>query len=121
MSVQSQSLAMIRRRLNTFLDGTAIIQTNTPGSSGPGYPTDNFSASGTVSCRLLPLSRTTQSADLIALSEEGRTYYTLIIPYTASIEDGNRVVVAGITYEVKQVDTERTDKADKQAMVVKFG
>lgn len=120
MGVPPQSLAMIKATIALFLTDTAIILRNTP-NPNDFYPDDNFAAVGTVDCRILPLSRTSRAEDIIAMQEKGRTYYRLIMPDTADILDGDKVTVNSTTYDVLQIDTKRTDKVDKQAIIAVQG
>lgn len=119
MSLSSQQLAYMRRVKAGFQTGTAVIQRSTGTQSESGYPEDNFAAVGTVACRILPLSR--QAQQMVANQELGRSYYTASLAYTATVRDGDRIVAGGVTYEVAQIDNDRTDETDVQVILVKFG
>lgn len=121
MSLKTQHLAMMKRYVGYFHDGTAIISRNTPATGDSFYPDDVFAAVGTVICRLLPENRTNRTEATIALQEKGKTYYTGSFPDTADIRDRDKVSIAGISYEVVMIDPNRTDKTDKQALLVMIG
>ena len=116
--VSSQALAMMRRQANKALVDTAIISRWTV-ASGP-YAEETYAAVGTVSCRLLPRERLDLSG-VVAMREQSSSYYKLILPWNADIQDGDRVEIASLEYEVKQLDTLRSDRTDKQAQVVQLG
>lgn len=118
--LSAQQLARMRRIKGQFQTDTAIIQRSTPGGDETGYYTDSFAAVGTVDCRLLPMNRQ-QMMQMVAAQEKGRSYYTASLPYAADIRDGDRVAVGSVTYEVVRIETDRTDKTDKQVVLAKFG
>jgi hypothetical protein len=53
--------------------------------------------------------------------EVGRAYYQLTIEHDADLNDGDRVVVGGVTYEVVQLHEGNALAAVKRAMLVKHG
>lgn len=111
--------AFIRRVLQKYLTDSCTIQRATTAADVYGHAVETWETVATVGCRILPLQRTRES--LIAEQEKGRTFYTLVVPYNTDLRDGDRVVSGGVTYQVIQVDGNRTDDADKQAVIVRVG
>lgn len=82
------------------LPGTAIIQTNTFTSDGGGGGSVGWAASGTVDCRIAPLSgdertiggRVTAEADSI-----------VTLPFGTDIAEDARLVIDGTTYNVQAI------------------
>jgi SPP1 family predicted phage head-tail adaptor len=107
----------IRRVLQNYLLDTCTIQRATTAADAYGHAVETWAAVATVVCRILQLQRTLGS--LIAEQEKGRTFYTLVVPYSADLRDGDRIVSGGVTYQVIQVDLSRTQYADKQAVIVR--
>jgi SPP1 family predicted phage head-tail adaptor len=74
----------------------------------------------TVNCRLNMQKRQDMNG-VVAAQDKGRSFNTLVVAYNVDIQDGDRVTVGGVVYEINQVDVNRTDRADKQATVSRIG
>lgn len=101
--LSDRHLAKMRAEVNLLLPGTAIIQSNGGSVNSKGVYVDSWAAvsSGTVACRLDPLS-TSQSSDVALLQGQERqtTYWQLTVPYNAPLNADNRVVIGSTTYSV---------------------
>jgi hypothetical protein len=119
--MDSQTLARIRAELGLKLTESCTVLRPAPTVDDAGYTSDNFGTAVTgVACRLIPLNRRDRQ-DVKATQEIGRTYYRLVMPYDTDVRDGDRVALGTVTYEVLQIDGDRTDRVDKQATIARFG
>lgn len=119
--MDSQTLARIRAELQTRLTETCTILRAAPTVDDAGYTSDNFgTAAEDVPCRLIPLNRRDRQ-NIRATQEIGRSYYRLVMPHDVDVRDGDRVTLGTVTYEVLQIDGDRTDRTDKQATIARFG
>ena len=90
----------MRHTVNTYLAGTAVIQTATRASDSQGGQTWTYAASGTVDARLSPaLGGEAEVASRIS----ERNAMVLTIPWETSIDADDRVVYQSVTYEVLEV------------------
>lgn len=90
----------MRHSVETYLPGTAVIQTATRASDGQGGQTFTYAAASTVDARLSPVFG--GEAELASRISE-RNAYVLTIPWETSIDADDRVVYDSVTYEVLQV------------------
>lgn len=82
------------------LPGTAVIQSGTLASDGGGGWTETFTASGTVSCRVAPVTGVeNEVGDRVAAESQ----YVITLPAETTVETDDRIVVAGVTYNVTAV------------------
>lgn len=80
------------------LPGTAVIQNQTFVDNGGGGGSLSWTASGTVACRLAPLTGDEREvADRISAEAD----YVITLPTTASVTASSRLIVAGGTFEVQ--------------------
>jgi SPP1 family predicted phage head-tail adaptor len=98
--LSNADLASMRATAEQALPGTAVIQGGTLTSDSGGGWTEAFTASGTVSCRVAPITGTEREdgARISATSE-----YVITLPAETTVETNDRIVVAGITYNVTAV------------------
>lgn len=119
--MDSQTLARVRAQVSSLLNDTCTILRAMPTVDSSGYPAENFgTAVANAPCRLLPRNLR-DNKGVVADKEQGRSYYTLVLAYDADLRDGDRVQVGTVTYEVVQIDTDRSDHTDKQAILARFG
>ena len=97
----------MRTVLNTTLDGTAYILTDTQTVDDIGGYSDSWGTAGTVACHLSP--RNVQESETVGagriLSEASRV---LTCAGTVSLSPTQRVKVDSVEYEVLAVSTPRT-------------
>lgn len=88
-------LTCIRRTVNRFLPGTALIEAFTAQNDGAGGFTETWTpvTNGTVACRIDPVS--IQQVETIAASEGLRVQYNVTLPYDAPVSEGNRLQIGG--------------------------
>jgi hypothetical protein len=119
MPVHSQALAMIRNRAEGFMTDTCAIKR--PSSAVDDYgdvsETDEVVATG-VTCRLNP-KKLSDSAGVIAMQERGAIWYSLSVPYDQDLQDGDLVTISSVDYRVLTVERSHTDRAFRQATVVR--
>jgi hypothetical protein len=124
MTMLSQAeLDALRADIETLtLPGTAIIQRATEANDGYGEAVKTWAAVGTVVCRIDPIgSMRTSGGNLIALQEKGKAYYQFSTIWDADMNDGDRVVSGGLTYELIQLHENHDLRAVKRAILVRVG
>lgn len=93
-------LASMRATAERALPGTAVIQWGTLTSDGGGGWTEGFVASGTVACRVAPISGSEREVgDRVSAESQ----YVITLPAETSVETDDRIVVSGVTYNVTAV------------------
>lgn len=95
----SQELADARADAAETLVDSAIIKRSTPVNTY-GINDDVWGAVGTVACRLDPIPMNKASELYAGEREAARAYFTLTLPYNASLLDGDRVTINSDDYEV---------------------
>lgn len=114
----ADELARARADMLDTLPGTAIVQRETVTVDDYGHGSAAWAAVGTSVCRLDPYTRQ-DSAGMVAQREANRSYYALTLPYDATIDDGDRVSIGGVTYEVLQLHAAQSWALTKRATVGK--
>ena len=98
--LSSGDIASMRTTAEQALPGTAVINSGTLASDGGGGYTETFTASGTVSCRVAPLTGSERE-------EGGRisadSQYVITLPAETVVETDYQIVADGITYNVTAV------------------
>ena len=117
----ADELTALRNDVAGLLPQTVTISRFTETVSAAGDPDKSWSTASTVSGRVDPYKRGSQSNYTVGEQEEGRAYYQLTITYSADLRDGDRVAVDGTTYEVLQLHEGVALAAVKRALVVRFG
>lgn len=93
-------LTAMRATAAEALPGTAVIQTHQFTDDGGGGGTVGWTSSGTVDCRIAPLSGDEREiADRIAEDAE----YIVTLPTDASVTVQSRLIVAGGTFNVAAI------------------
>lgn len=87
--------------------GTAVIHTATKTRDTQGAETWTYAASGTVDCHFSP-EQLRGDEQVVGGRLAEVTPYILTVPHTTTIDEDDRVVVAGVTYEVAEVLGNRT-------------
>jgi hypothetical protein len=97
-------LVQMRAELSQTLPGTAVIHTATKASDGQGGFTWTYSPSGTVAARLSPEALRGGEQEIGGrIAEVGQ--WILTVPRGTTIDEDDRVVYDGVTYEVSEVLT----------------
>lgn len=101
--LSGDELSDIRAEVESiFLPGTATILTPTSTVDIYGGVNETWGTADTVACRIDPFNRQ-DSSGVVADQEKGRTWYQLTVPSSATIADGDRVVIDSATYDVVQL------------------
>lgn len=121
--LSAAELSALRDDIETLtLPGTAVISRFTETNDGMGEAVKTWAAVGTVMSRIDPIENQGQSGTgVIAVQEKGKAYYRLSTVWDANINDGDRVVSGGITYEMITVHEDHDLRAVKRAILVKVG
>ena len=106
----------MRGVLNQTLPGTAVIYSRSYTSDSGGGGTLGWTAAGTVSARLAPLTASEQvTGDRLAPEAN----WVLTLPANTSISEDSRVVVNGGTFEVETVRGPRSYELSRRVEVSK--
>lgn len=117
--ITADELTTLRSDILSTLPSTAVVKRATTTTDNYGYVSETFAAVGTAVCRLDPMNQK-DSSGVIGSGEASRTWYTLTMPYDATIDDGDVVVVdGGDTLEVVQLHASHSDRLVKRATVAK--
>ena len=113
----SQELDDARSDAAETLVDSAIVKRATPTNSY-GIVEETWASVGTVACRLDPETR---SADPNAAEREAaRAYFTLTLPYNASIIDGDKVTINSDDYEVVRLHRQHSYRLMVRAQVFRI-
>ena len=112
-----------RLRVEQNLTETCTIERPQSGQDEYGGAMDLPPVSTTSACHLSRMSR--NSADMVAMADQGRVYYMLHLPWDADIEDGDEVVMYDggreLRYRVEQALRQQSVQVMRQAVVVLAG
>ena len=103
--ITTAELAQMRSDIETLLPDTCVINTLTSVSDGMGGQTNSWEASGTVDCRL---DRRSASEQLSGGAIRPYSEWVLTVPYGTSITVQNQVTHGGLTYNVTEVNTDKS-------------
>lgn len=107
----------MRHTSDVYLAGTAIIHTAARTSDGQGGETWAYAASGTVDARLAPEGlRGTEGAVGGRVAEVSP--WILTLPSGTTVDEDDRVVYDGVTYEVSEVLTRVPEEIARRVRVV---
>lgn len=117
--ISSAELTVMRAILANTLPDTAVIQSSTLSSDGEGGGTIAWSAvtSGTVACRLDPVSSSAAYDAVVAGKESLRVLRQLTVPHDAPLALNRRVVVGSQTYEVVSLADDNSWRIDRRAIL----
>lgn len=116
MSLSEADISRMRTVAETALPGTAVIQTESFTDDGGGGGTVAWTAAGTVSCRIAPLSGSEREiADRVA--EDATAMLTL--PAETAITESDRVITGGETFNVLYVHDRGTWEITRRVEVGK--
>ena len=114
----SDELDALRSDLTELLPDTATIQraalTNTKGAWS-----ESFSTQATVACRIDPYVRADNSG-MMAEGESGRNFYLVSMAYDADVQDGDRIVINSVTYEVIQMHNKQSKRLATRVIVAEL-
>lgn len=102
LAITAGELAGIRASVNAFLAGTAVILTASYAGDGQGGSIATFSAAGTYSARLAPLSTGGGALAGLAGRPLAEDRWVLTLPSTVSVNNRDRVTYNSVTYEVTE-------------------
>lgn len=104
LPLSAGELVKMRAELEQSLPGTAVIHTATRASDLQGGQSWTYAASGTVDARLSPESL--RGGEQITGSRTAEVSpWILTVPQATTIDEDDRVVYNGVTYEVSEVLT----------------
>ena len=104
----------MRGVLERSLPDTAVIHTRSYVSDGGGGGTLGYTAAGTVSARVAPLTGS-EGVTAGRLSPDARWVVTL--PAGTSVSEDSRIVISGTTYEVEAVRGPRSFELSRRVEV----
>lgn len=116
--MSDEMLSQMRGDVAMMLPDTCVIQSKTETVDSGGSRRVVWSASGTVACRLDPISTGTRGmiAD-IAGRESLENLRQLTIPYDSTIAHGYQVIINSRTYQVIDLIDEHSWKVSVRAVV----
>ena len=93
-------LSSMRATALDCLPGTAVVESQTFVSDGGGAGSLSWSASGTLACRIAPLTGTErETADRVAPYAD----YVITLPFDAAVDTGSRLLIDGDAYNVEAI------------------
>lgn len=93
-------ITSMRAIAGSALPGTAVISSQAFSSDGGGGGTTTWTASGTVACRIAPMSGTEREVgDRISQDAD----YIVTLPGTATVTTNSRMVIDGGTFNVEAI------------------
>jgi hypothetical protein len=120
--LSDSELDALRTQLETLtMPQSVAISRATETVSAAGDPVKVWATTSTVSGRVDPSTESTFGKYTVGDQEAGRAYYQLTIEHDADLNDGDRVVVSGTTYEVLQLHEGNALAAVKRALIVRHG
>lgn len=105
MTLSVIELEGMREDIETLLPDTAIIQTKTSTPDGMGGQSVSWSASGTVNCRL---DRQSGSETLAGGAIRPYSQWVLTMPYQSAVTVQNRAQHGGLTYNIVEVNLDKS-------------
>lgn len=107
--------------LETLPDTCNILRPST--STDSHYFADETANAGTVgtavACRLDPYTNRTDNQGMVAGREANRAYFMLTLPYDATIDDGDRVVVGADMLQILQLYSVHSDRIVTRVLCAK--
>lgn len=117
LPLSSGEIAQMRVTVNAALPGTAVIMAAARASDGQGGQTWTYAAAGTVSARLSPEGLRGGEPVVGERIAEISTWI-LTLPAHTTIDEDDRVVYAGVTYEISEVLTRAPWELGRRVRVV---
>ncbi len=117
LPLSAGELHSMRHTSDTFLAGTAVIHTATRASDGQGGETWTYAASGTVAARLAP-EGLRGGENIVGGRVVEVSPWILTVPFDTTIDEDDRVIYAGVTYEVSEVLTRTPEEIARRVRVV---
>lgn len=110
-------LAILRTQVLGLLPDSAVLMRASETTDSYGNVVPAWGTVGTVAARIDPYRMTGQ--DVRAGQEAGASYYQLTLPYNAGMTDGDRVVIGGNTYELKQMTQDHSARLFQRSLAVR--
>lgn len=112
-------LNALRADMLELQPSTVVIERKTHGTAESyGYGgSASYSAIGTVTARVDPLSRSSLR-EMVGARESESDFRQLTIPFGADIAAGDRVVFDGRRYEIRTLDDDHSLRAVRRAVMV---
>lgn len=121
MVLNSQTLARLRAVVAHYLKETCTIQKlgNMRGQYGEVMADQWETVASNVPCRIITESVRWVAGELVGEQESLVETYRLIVPVGTALAANQRIIISGITYEVVNLVTGRTDETDEQAIITR--
>lgn len=118
IGIDATLLAHMRAQVLYLLPDTAVIQSVSNSSDGAGGFSATWAAvsGGTVVCRIDPVT-SRENIDVILGRETTTVMHQLTMPHNAPLNENNRVVINGNTYEVIQFTTTHSNNVSVRAII----
>ena len=111
LPIDAEELAALRAESALTLAGSAIVMRRTaPVSDGRGGTASTMASVGTVTCLLQPKmihgrpSEDTTGGDQLGTTTE----WHALLPYGTGVQQGDQLIIGGITYDVADHNAERS-------------
>ncbi|UYN89892.1 MAG: phage head closure protein [Anaerolineales bacterium] len=114
MTLTAAELADMRATIAELLPDTCVIKTLTTAPDGMGGQTETWSASGTATCRL---DRRSGNERMAGGAIRAYGEWVLTVPYNTALTTDNRVEHNGLTYNVTEVNSDKSWKDCVRATV----
>ena len=108
MTLTADELAGMRTDIETLLPDTVILQTMSSVSDGMGGQTVTWVASGTADCRLDKFTSRRRGEALGGGAIRAYGEWVLTVPYGTSINVSQRAVHGGLTYNITEVNVDKS-------------
>lgn len=105
MTLTAAELASMRTDIETLLPDTCVIKTLTTAPDGMGGQTETWSASGTATCRL---DRRSGGERMAGGAIRAYGEWVLTVPYQTGVDVSKRVLHGGLTYNVVEVNADKS-------------
>lgn len=117
----SALLSQLRAITAQYLKDTCTIQSlvNNRGQYGEVIADGWSTVASGVACRIITERDTRKAGELVGGQEALVDTYKIIVPVGTALAANQRIVCNGLTYDVVNLITGRTDETDEQAVIVR--
>lgn len=115
--LSDDELSNIRADVESLLmPDTATILTPTTAVDAYGGITETWGTADTVACRIDPFNRQ-DSKGVLVDQENSKSWYQFTCPSSATLTDGDRVVIGSATYDVIQMHDQHSERFVTRALL----
>jgi hypothetical protein len=110
----------IRKQAQKWLTDTCTIERKNDAVNPAGQQIGGFVTLENVPCRILPQKNRGMGSGEVAEREANRSYFRLELLPDAVLENGDRVTIKGVVYEVLEINSPLTDEIFKSAQLAQI-